>query len=151
MEPSASLEADSGSTGQEIFRISWNPKVHYHAHKSPPPVSVRSRTNPIHTLQHYFLKICFNYILHQRLGFPSGFFPSESPTKFCTRFSSNLCVLHAHPISISFPLLLGHTMPFRATRVLFLHCPYKAVSSGKCIIMLIYLRRIWTNTIFFFK
>jgi len=57
MEQSPSWKANKFSASQEISRILWNPKVHYCIHKYPPPVSILSQIDPVHTLISYFLKI----------------------------------------------------------------------------------------------
>ena len=56
--------ADSSSASQEIPRITWNEKVHYRIHNSPPCVYTMSHINPVHDLPAGSLKI------HLRLSTP---------------------------------------------------------------------------------
>ena len=81
MQHGHSSEAKQFSASQEIPRILQNPKIHYHIHESPPPISIPSQINPVHGSPSHFLKIHLNIILSAMPGFPSGLFPSGFPTK----------------------------------------------------------------------
>jgi hypothetical protein len=81
MEQSPSWEAKMSSTTEEFPGILWNPKVHYHLHKSPPPVPILSQIDPVHApiqpLENSILILSSN--LH--LGLLSSRLPSGLPTK----------------------------------------------------------------------
>jgi len=51
------------SSSQQIFRILYNPNVHYRIHNSTPFAPTRSRNNPIHVSPTYFLKKHFKIVL----------------------------------------------------------------------------------------
>ena len=79
------------AANQEIPRILWNPKVHHHTHKRPPPAPILSQLHPVPTTPSHFLKIHLILSSHLRLGLPNGLFPSGFPTKtLCTPLPSSI-------------------------------------------------------------
>ena len=62
MAQSPSWETNWFASGQEIPRISRNPKVHYRTHKHPPPVSILGQPKPVHIPTSHLLEIHRNII-----------------------------------------------------------------------------------------
>jgi len=105
MEQSPSWEANSRLAGQEIFLVSFNPKVHYRVHKSLPLVCL-DQLNPSHGLTSYFfLRSILILSYHLRLGASSDPLPSDFTTGvLCALFISTVRATHpAHltPLDLS--------------------------------------------------
>jgi hypothetical protein len=81
MQHSPSWEANRFAVSQEIPRIWWNPKVHYHVYKWPPLVSILSQSNLVHTPHPTSWRLILILSSHLRLCLPSCLFPSGFPTK----------------------------------------------------------------------
>jgi hypothetical protein len=87
LKQSPSCEADSRSPSQEIPRLSWNPKVHYRVHNSPPLVPTLSQMNPFHTFPSYFPKIQSNVTLPSTSRCPERPFPFRFSNQNIARVS----------------------------------------------------------------
>ena len=80
MEHRPSWEANRLSASQEILHILWNPKVHYHSHKCPPPVPILSQLDPVQTPHPTSWRSILILSSHLHLSLPSSLFPSGFPT-----------------------------------------------------------------------
>jgi hypothetical protein len=107
MELSPSWEAVNCAATQEILSILWNPKVHYHVHKSPPLVPILSQIDPIHTIPSYLRSILI-LSTHLRLGLPSNLFPSGFRTDilYVLFFSHIRATCPAHLILLDLIILI---------------------------------------------
>jgi hypothetical protein len=81
MQLNQSRDASNCTANQERINISWNQKVHYHGHMSPPPVPIVSQINTGHNITSYLAKIQGNIIHSPSLCLSSDLFPSGFPAR----------------------------------------------------------------------
>jgi hypothetical protein len=79
MDQSPSWEANQFAASQEIPCILWNPNIHYHIHKCPPPVPILSQLDLVHTPTSW--RFILTLSSHLCLGLPNGLLPSGVLTK----------------------------------------------------------------------
>ena len=140
MEQSPSWRANQFLASQEIPRILWNPKVHYHIHKCPPPVPIFSQHDPVHTTTSHFLKIQLNIILPSTPGYPTWSlslrFPHQNPlytsplphTSYIPRPSHSSRFYHPNNNGWAVQTIKLHR-PLSSSLSCFLHSPLTSSST----------------------
>ena len=115
MKLSSSSAATSSSTSKEIPLILENPKFHYPFHKSPPPVPILSRINPVCALPYPSFNIQFDNTLKSTAKSSKWFFPSDFRTQTLYVFIFSLFMPHDLPISLFLTLSPQQVYTYCAT------------------------------------
>ena len=114
MQQSPSWEDNRFSGSQEIQRVLWNPKVHYHIHNSPPPVPSLNQFDPVHIPTSHSWNSKLILSSHLRLGLPSTVVRWGFPTK----------TLYTHLLSPIRATCPAHhiLLDFITQKMLYEHC-----------------------------
>jgi len=74
-------------TSEEIPYFLWNPRIHYHVHKSPPVAPILIQMHPVHNVPPCSCKIYSNILSSHLLCVTTGFFHSDFLTKILDSLS----------------------------------------------------------------
>ena len=149
MEQEPSWEANPFSASQEIPRIVWNLKVHYHFCRSLPCVPIVSQINPVHASPPHATSwrptLILSSCLH--LGLPSSLCPSGIPTRtlYTPLLSPVSAACPAHFIFLDLIVQIIFGEEYRSVSSLFcsfLHCPVTLSLLGPNIL----LNTLFSNT-----
>jgi len=152
MKQRPSWEANWFSASQEIPRVLWNLKVHYHIHNCQPTVPILSPNDQVHAPIPHFLKIHLNIILlfmpgyskwslflrfpHQKPVYTKCYMPRPSHSSGF-KHPKNIGYVHKYNFIISFFLL---TFKNRASYIYRKSVPLPS----KCCILYIFSTNIIT-------
>ena len=150
MVQSPSCDANWFAAGQEIPRISRNPKVHYRTHKRPPTVSILGQPNPVHIPTSHFLEILPNIIHQSTLRSPqwslSLRFPQEDPIHPPHGPKRATCPAHLSLLDLITRTILGEEYKsFSSSLCKLLHSPVTSSLLGPNIL----LNTMFSNTLSF--
>ena len=123
MQPSLSWEANRFSASQEIPRILCNPKVHYHIHKCPPPVPIRSQLDPVHVTLSHILTINVYIIL--------PFAPDSSKCSLSLRITHQNTYIHL----VSHSFCIPRTSHSRFDQPIIYFWAVRSLHSSLCIFL----------------
>jgi hypothetical protein len=93
---STTREATSCEVNWYFLSILWNPKVHYHIHKSSPLVPILSQINPAHTIISNLSKInkpCTYVLAFLMVSLPQAFVHSFPFSTIRATYSAHLSLL----------------------------------------------------------
>jgi hypothetical protein len=122
MEQRPSWQVNGHSATQEVIRLSWDPKFHYHVHKSPPLVPFLSQNASGPHFPNLFPKIHSNIFF---LSTPrsSGYFFSG----FLNSLYAYICLIS--PVHATFPV---HIVLLDLITVVIFGGAYKLWSFSSC-------------------
>ena len=148
MEQSPSWAANRFTASQEIFRILWNPKVHYCIHKCRPPVHILKQIDPVHTLNPTYWRSISILSSHLSLGLPSGLFPlrfsHQNPVYTSPLRIDTTCPTHLILFELITRTILGEEYrPLSSSLCSFLHSPVISSLLGPNIL----LNTLFSNTL----